>query len=182
MIAPVLIVPPAELLSLGLVKDHLRVEGSDEDFLIGEYAKAATAYLDGWRGILGRCILPQTWRITVAELSDTRLPFPDVQSAVVKYLDAAEIEQMLAPAAYQVVNDELGGRLVFDPDYDLPVVADREDAVRIEAVFGYPQDAVPTGIRVAALLLVAHWYQHREGQETTPAVDALLAPFRRVAA
>jgi uncharacterized phiE125 gp8 family phage protein len=180
MIAPVLVAPPAEFLPLGTIKDHLRVQGPDEDYLIGELAKSAMQYLDGWGGILGRCILPQTWRITVADLGDTVLPFPDVQSAVVKYLDAAEVEQTLSATAYRVGSDDQGGYLLFDPDVTLPAVADREDAVRIEAVFGYPSNAVPAGIRVAALMLIAHWYQNREGQGSPPAVDALIAPFRRV--
>lgn len=183
MTAPVLVTPPAApLVDLLLMKEHLRVTGTEEDFLIGELVKAAGQYLDGWGGILGRCILPQTWRVSVPAFADMALPFPDLQSAVVRYLDAAAAEQTLSAAAYRTGNDAAGGFILFDPAFALPAVADREDAVRIEAVFGFPATANIAGIRTAAQMIVAHWYDNRDGGSDIPAAaSALLAPFRRAA-
>lgn len=178
MIAPVLVQPPAaNLIDLRLVKEQLRVDDPAEDFLIGHLVAAALAHLDGWSGVLGRCIGAQTWRSFGVALTDMALPFPDVQSAVVKYLDAGGTEQVLSPAAYRIGNDSGGGYLTFEPDASLPAVADREDAVRVDAVYGYA--ALPAPILAAVLMMVAHWYDNRDGGQDMPAAaTALIAPFR----
>ncbi len=58
---PVVVVsPPAPLVGLDLLKQHLRVDGSDDDALITAYAAAAQGQIDGPAGWLGRAIGPQT--------------------------------------------------------------------------------------------------------------------------
>ncbi len=177
---PQLITPPAtELLTLPEAKQHLRVVHADEDGLITSLAAAAEAYLDGWAGILGRCIRRQTWQSVAPCFSrHMRLPFIDVVSAVVTYLDADEAEQTLPGASYRVINDHKSGVLIIADAAEIPATAAREDAVRIAAVYGYATP--PEAIKVAALMLVAQIYENREGGETLPkAAEALLRPFRR---
>lgn len=73
--------PTASVVSLEDMKEHLRVSHDDEDFLIQSLTDAAVSWLDGWDGALGRCIMPQTWRISPSDLvAGFRLP--DVSSAV----------------------------------------------------------------------------------------------------
>lgn len=176
---PTLLAPPAALLTLADAKAHLRVMSADEDGLITGLIGAAMQYLDGWAGILGRCILPQTWRVPLAGFTDQRLPFPDVQAVTVKYLDAALVTQTLSTSAYRFGTDNGGGYLVFDSAAALPDTADREDALWAEAEFGYPAGANLDGLRVAAKMLVAHWYEDREGTAgLPPAVASLITPFR----
>ena len=59
----------------------------------------------------------------------------------------------------------------------------RPAAITITAGYRTPAD-VPAAIRQAMLLLVAHWFDHRNAapdRSALPmAVDALLAPFRRM--
>lgn len=59
----------------------------------------------------------------------------------------------------------------------------RPAAITFTAGYGAPTD-VPAAIRQAMLLLVTQWYEHRQvtgtGTALPFAVDALLAPFRRV--
>lgn len=178
MLKPVRIVAPdATILSLDEAKAHLRIDHDHEDWQISDMIEAADAHLDGWAGVLGRCVRPQTWRYQVAALADTRLPFPDVQSAVVRYLDAAGVEQVLAAQNFRVMNDAGGGVLQLVEGVTQPTVFDRPDAVRIEAVYGFA--AMPPTIRMAAMLYVGHLYQQREGSGDPPAaVDALIAPLR----
>lgn len=184
MIAPVLITPPAALLTLTEVKAQLRIDGSHEDILLTGYIAAAAAWLDGWHGVLGRCILAQTWAIRAGALASMQLPFPDVVSAVVTYLDADGTTQVVAPADYRVRTVNGAGWLTFADGYLAPaLLAGRDDCVTVTAVFG--QAAAPAPLKVAALMMIAHWYQHREAAvagvtvATVPlAVDALIAPWR----
>lgn len=176
---PILVTPPDDLLSLDEAKLHLRVDSDDEDDLIAAYIAAAVAWMDGWQGILGRCILTQTWSFTTGALASMRLPFPDVQSAIVSYLDEAGEEQVVDPAGYRVRTIKGVGHLTFGDDFTAPaVLAGRDDAVTVSITCG--QAAAPAPLKVAALMLVAHWYRHREGgTDDIPApVKAVVAPFR----
>lgn len=56
----VVIVPPKPIVSLALAKQHLRVDGDDEDELITSYIATAQAAIDGPGGWLNRAIMPQT--------------------------------------------------------------------------------------------------------------------------
>jgi uncharacterized phiE125 gp8 family phage protein len=180
---PILIAPPAELLSLPEAKVHLRVDHDHEDLLIGGYIDAAVGWMDGWQGVLGRCILPQTWAIQVSSLANMALPFPDVRSAVVTYLDAAGVSQTVAPADYRVRTVSGRGHLVFADGFAAPaLMPGRDDAVTVTAVYG--MTTAPASLRVAAMMLVAHLYRNREavgpaGVAQVPmGVSALIAPFR----
>lgn len=67
--------PTAQVVSLQDMKEHLRVLHDDEDMLIQSLMDAAVSWMDGWDGVLGRCIMPQTWRISSADLvAGFRLP------------------------------------------------------------------------------------------------------------
>lgn len=178
MLKPVrTVAPTSAILSLDEAKGHLRVDHDSEDGQISDLIDAVDAYFDGWAGVLGRCIRPQTWIFRTQILEDTRLPFPDVQSAVVRYLDAAQVEQTLSPANYRLHNDDMGGLMELVSGAVQPSVFDRIDAVRIEAVYGMA--GVPAAIKQAALLYVGYLYQNREGGGEKPgAVDMLIAPFR----
>jgi hypothetical protein len=70
--------PQGELVSLGVLKDHLGVVGAHDDARIAALLAAAVAHLDGWRGALGRCILTQSWRVDYDDEGTHLLPFPDV--------------------------------------------------------------------------------------------------------
>lgn len=177
---PILLAPPAvALVSLADAKAHLRVTSADEDTLITGLIGAAMQYLDGWGGVLGRCIMRQTWRVPLSGFTDQRLPFPDVQAVAVKYLDAALATQTLSASTYRFGTDNGGGYLVFDSAAALPDTADREDAIWAEADFGYPAGANVAGLKAAALMLIGTWYEDREGARGyPPAVASLIAPFR----
>jgi uncharacterized phiE125 gp8 family phage protein len=183
MFDPILITPPAELLSLPEAKVHLRVDHDHEDLLIGGLIAAAVGWMDGWQGVLGRCILAQTWAVQAGALASMALPFPDVRSAVVTYLDAAGVSQTVAPADYRVRTVSGHGQLIFADGFaEPPLQAGRDDAVTVTAVYG--MHSAPAPLRVAAMMLVAHLYRNREAvgpagiAEVPMGVSALIAPFR----
>ena len=170
----VLVTPPAAPpITLAEVKAQARVAHDDEDLLIQQYIDAATAWLDGPAGILGRCLVTQTWRAELAAVTGPiRLPFPDT---------------VIGSA---VCTDAEGGELIhaFELQDQLPLLRPitglgRSAAITFTAGYGAPAE-VPAAIRQAMLLLVAHWYDHRDAapdrSALSMAVDALIAPFRRM--
>jgi hypothetical protein len=76
---PYLITPPAALpVTLAEMKLHLLVDGTDRDADIIAKQAESVAMLDAWSGVLGRCIMPQTWAVDVEGPGPHVLPFPDV--------------------------------------------------------------------------------------------------------
>jgi uncharacterized phiE125 gp8 family phage protein len=190
MYAPVLVTPPADLLDRAEVKMHLRVDGDDEDGLIDGLIGAATAYLDGYSGVLGRALLTQTWQVLADDFCRTmRLPMPASSIANIKSRNAAGQIATVASTSYDLRADTLGSYVRFKDGFSFPADLAETQAVTIDFVTGYGTvGQVPAAIRQAALLLVGHWYQNREavnvGNITSAlpfAVEALLAPFRRTA-
>lgn len=141
--------------------------------LVQHYIDAATAWLDGPTGILGRCLVTQTWRAELAAVTGPiRLPFPDTVIGSAVFTDAE------------------GGELIhaFELQDQRPLLRlrsglGRPAAITFTAGYGAPAD-VPAAIRQAMLLLVAHWFDHRNAAPVRSplpmTVDALLAPFRRM--
>lgn len=187
MFAPVRTVAPADTpVSLGEAKAHLRVEYNDEDPIITALIEAATAHLDGWTGIMGRCLVTQTWRADYAGFDDLRLPLWPVASVTsLTYRDATDTVATINAANYQVATDHQGAFIVAAPGFSWPVLSERLAPVSITAVYGDDVANVPGAIRAALLMMIGDLYVNREGAVSdrlrpNPVVDKLLAPFRRV--
>lgn len=190
MLRPVLVTPPAETpVSLAQVKAHLRIEPDDtsEDALLGALIAAAVSYLDGWTGILGKCLVTQSWAQTFRSFpcDPFRLALGPVQTITsVKYFDASNVQQTYPSGNYDKFTDALGTFLRLGAGFSWPGLYGRSDAVVVTYACGYGDaDAVPGAIKQAMLLLIGHWYQRREnvvdGQvsELPFAVSALLTPY-----
>jgi uncharacterized phiE125 gp8 family phage protein len=191
MHAPVLVTPPADTpVSLAEAKANCRVDAdnTDEDGLISSLISAATSMLDGYSGILGRCLVTQTWQVTADSFSRCiRLPFPATDVAI-EVRDSSGSTDVVSASDYSLLQDERGSYIRFNDDYSYPTDLAEVAAVSIELEAGYGDPAdVPAAIRQAILLLVAHWFANREavnvGNITSAlpfAVDALITPFRRI--
>ncbi len=60
------VTPPAVLpVTLEEAKNHLRVDFAEDDAAIETYLRAATEHYDGRDGLLGRCLITQTWRLSL---------------------------------------------------------------------------------------------------------------------
>ncbi len=183
---PVLVTAPATSpVSLAEAKAHLRVGHTDEDTTIQTYIDAATAHLDGWTGILGRCLVTQTWRqdMRAFPVGVLRLPFPNVQTASVAYTDAGGTIQ--AFSGFELIEDYFGAALALADGEVWPVSGDIQDAVRVTFACGYgAAAAVPSALKAAILLHVGTLYENRETltERLAPnmAYEALTAPYRRV--
>ncbi|MFQ6553400.1 phage head-tail connector protein [Aestuariibius insulae] len=184
MLVPQLVTPPAELpVSLEMAKEQAEIDFDDRDALIQAFIGAATAHLDGYSGILGRCLVSQEWRQDFACWGTLRLPFPDVSSVEVSYIDAAGVRQTIDTADYQIAA-EPGGPVVRFVRRSYPAVFYDDVApisVTFQAGYGTAED-VPWSLRVAILQHAAAMFEYRESLadriEPTGVYEMLIAPYR----
>lgn len=192
------IVPPQPIVTIDEAVAHLVEVPAEDRSYVESLVLAATAWIDGPSGWLGRTLGIQTLELTldgfVAEgcSDEILLPFePLIDVTSVSYADDGGSVVTLPPADYVVTSRGLRPA----DDGDWPSTDDVTEAVRIRYRAGYgkqdPSDAtklvndVPAPIKVAVMMLVAQWYRTREPVaigatvEALPfAVDALLSPYR----
>ena len=156
--------PVDQVVTLERAKQNMNVDSSYHDAKIGGLIAAATARLDGNRGLLGRCLMPQTWLGTMAGFPcyAIELPLPptiDVLS--IKYLGSGGIEQTLASDAYRLVAGGSGAaHIVPKQGISWPQTVCEPDAVRIEFRGGFAPSAPELEpVRVAILMMVEHWFE-----------------------
>jgi uncharacterized phiE125 gp8 family phage protein len=182
------VAPTTDIVTLDEAKLHLRVDHPDDDTLITALLATATSRLDGYGGILQRALITQTWKVETDSFADPlRLPIGDLLSLTsVKYRDGSDVQQTLASSVYGVYSDAIGPFITLKYNQVWPVVYDRRDAIEIIWTAGYGATAasVPAAIRQAALLMVGHWYEHRETvsdaslNEVPLSAKHLIEPFR----
>jgi uncharacterized phiE125 gp8 family phage protein len=180
-----LITAPASYpVTLAEAKAQCRVEGSDEDTLLGGLISAATDHVEQYTG---RAIVSQTWELVLDDFSNAMLipkgPVTAVSS--VKYIDTADVEQTVTDTNYTLDDASDPQWLVKASDYTWPTVAGGVNNVIIRFVCGYA--TVPPSIKHAILLLIAQWYDNRADATDRPliampnAVEALLTNYRSFA-
>ena len=188
--------PTAEPITLEQARLHLRLdaEGSPathpDDTLVEGLIKTAREYLDGDDGLLGRCLMTQTWELVMDQFPgcEIRVPLPPLQSITsVKYDDLDGVEQTIASSNYIVDNvaKNKPGWIVPIAAYAWPATLDRINGVRVRFVAGYGNAAqIPTPIIHAMYLWIGHLYGNREqvaptNMQAIPfGVEALLANYR----
>lgn len=202
-----LVTAPAELaLTLAETKAHLRVEdvANDEDALILALTRAAHEHLDGKDGWLGRALLTQTWDLVLDGFPGRRtraggysgpgfaadairVPLPPLISVTtLKYIDTAGDEQTWDAANYTVDIGSQPARIIPVYGVSWPAARAAVNSVTVRIVAGYgSRNAVPMTIKHAMLLLIGHWYEHREevlvgtiAQRLPSTVEALLMPYQ----
>lgn len=185
--APVMITPPAAMpVTVGEMKQHSRIDHNDDDDMVAGVIAAAVAHLDGWHGILGRCILAQTWAQSFDGFPAgdvLRLPFPDVSAVTITYRDAANVQQTLASSVYALAHDASGSVIRLADGATWPATFTRPDAVTVQMTAALGAQQLPA-VKVAILMLAAHWYQNREAvagpmAEMPLSVASLITPLRR---
>ena len=157
MIPPVLVTPPADPVGLVATAALRRAVGLDEsethdDVLLEELRAQAVARLDGWSGLLGRAILPQTWVQDFPAWGTLRLALPDVTEATTAAFDDAG-DPVAADSAV-LKHDALGSYVVASG----PAAA----GVRVTFTCAMPAHLLPS-VREAVALRVAMRYLDREG-------------------
>lgn len=179
--------PGAEPLSLGQVKQHLRIETTDEDALLSMIVQVAREHVET---ITGRFLMRQTIDLQMDGFSDPiRLVAPLVSVSSVKYIDAAGVTQTVSAADYVVVaptvRPEPRGFLHLALNKSWPTPAEIANCVTVRVVAGTtdPGD-VPAALRHAMLLMIGDLYENRGSQTpeqmrlvANPAAMALMGPW-----
>lgn len=177
--------PEKEPVTLEEVKQHIRVDYSEEDVLIKGLITAAREHCEVF---LRRAIVPQTWEMTFDSFPERiRLPRPPLQRVdSIIYRDETGTENRLDPTDYIVDTDEEPGVVLPAPGKNWPsFIPYPTNAVRVRFMAGYPPDEVPGKIKQAIKILVGTWYENREAyvvgarvSQVPFAVEALLWPDR----
>lgn len=183
-----LVTPPAEEpVSLSDAVEHLRVVG-EEDYA---YVQGLVTKARRWaEGVLDRQFVTATWKLWLDAFPKRALDSIELKKAplqsidAVRYIDTAGATQTWDAGQYQADLVSEPGRLRPLLGYTWPTTRSRQlHAVEIELTAGYGDAGdVPETIRHALLLLVGHWFAHREpvlvGTIVTPVpytVESLLA-------
>lgn len=167
------------------------VTHGEHDSFIADLIAAAVALLDGPLGYLGQAIDDQVWTVRCSpdEVDGTlKLPFgPVSEVTAIKTHDGTTLNTATLDD-FRISYSKFG--TVITPNSgSWPTMADREDALQVTfnagAASGGPVTAVPPTIKRAVLMLVAHWYRHREtvlvgsiSKEVEFGLQALLANER----
>lgn len=156
---PYLVTPPATLpVTVQAMRAHLRVAHDDDDADIAAKIAGAVGALDGWGGLLGRAIMPQTWAVDVTGPGPHVLPFPDV--SVVTVQDETPTTRL----------DALG-TVVTVPD----VAPDQ--AITIQFTCGLPAGRLATA-ETLVKLMVAQQFDQLAGAEFTASQACIDAHIR----
>jgi uncharacterized phiE125 gp8 family phage protein len=175
--------PTDAVVDLARAKQHLNVDSGHHDAKITDLVAAATTWLDGDRGVLGRCLMPQRWAATLPCFAcrAIELPLPPTIAVIsIAYLDIAGAQRTLSADDYRHVG---GGsdaaHIVLKSGRIWPQTACEPDAVRITFEAGYaPGSPEIEPLRRAILMMVERWYDSEGGDDVPSAVEALISNFR----
>lgn len=192
--------PDGYPVTLAEVKAHVRTEEfTDDDAALERLISEETDHLDGWQGILGKALKPQTWELSLDQFpcGAIQIPLgPLIEVTSVKYDDEDGNEQTVSPSDFVVDTVVDSGWVVPVVDFTWPRTLDRVNAVRVEFVAGYPDEedtssgaasgatitTVPASIRAAIILRVAARYEKRENdaEPENTAAERLQNPHRQL--
>ena len=130
--------PAAEPLTLAETKPDLRVDAdfTDDDSLITGLIFTARQQAEHRTG---RALVSQQWRYSVDAFpaDSLELPLPKLQSVQsVSYLDSNGTRQTLANTEYDVITDELVGRIIPAYGKSWPACRERPGSVRVDYTCG----------------------------------------------
>lgn len=182
-----LITPPAlEPVSLAEAKAHLRLTGTDDDDFVSALIVAARLQVET---AIRRVLVDQTWRIYRDDWPRdglVELPVGPIRSVVeVIVYDADGAPVTLSPTAWMLDAASAPARLKLlgtGPSPGRPL-----NGIEIDVVAGFGPSGleVPQPLRLAISMLVARWYENREGagfgivpSAVADAFEALVAPYR----
>ena len=186
----VLTSPPAqEPVSLADAKAHLRVDVTDDDALITRLITGARSELE--RG-LGRAFVTQSYTYFLDNWPRgfaVPLPVAPVQSIDQARIYALDDTFTILPVSSYLLDGQ-GSPPRLIRRGTLPWLAPQRPgngiAIDFTAGHGAQPTDVPAALRIATLILVAHWYEHRQLSEPGGAPGAglpemvrdLIAPYR----
>ena len=181
--------PAIEPVTIADAKAHMRIDNAAEDVLIGSLILTSRLHVEA---ALSVAMITQMWTLVLDRWpsGDTvEIPLSPLQAVpAVRVKNASGVGVVVPPTNYLVDIASRPPRLVWNqawrPD---PGVAVNGIEIDLTAGFGIGATSVPAPLKHAILLLVAHWYEHRDpvvigaSEARIPdAVTDLIAPFRKI--
>jgi uncharacterized phiE125 gp8 family phage protein len=189
MTAALLTGPALEPVSLAEAKAHLRLDADDDDQLVTAAIVAARLHVEA---ATRRALIAQSWRVYRDAWPRKRIV--TIPVAPLLAVDAVTVYDTngdpvtVDPDDYEVDTVAVPGRLVLVTP--VPAVVGRAvNGIEIDVTAGYGPSGVdvPSPLRQAIMMLVAHWYEHRgavghdlAAAATPHGFDALIAPYRMI--
>lgn len=161
--------PSGQPVTLQEARDFLAVTTTDADILINSVLLASVSHVEQQ---VRRAFMPQTWEVCYPSFPLDGEPMrpvfpPTISITSVSYFDLAGVSQTWNSSNYTSILFQ-GPRPspgVVRPNVGVayPSTYERDDAVTIRFVAGYVNpEQIPKQLRYAILMLMAHWYEHRE--------------------
>ena len=153
--------PIDEPISVAEAQAHLRVDSDDDAGLIQGLITAAREYCEETQG---RSYVTRTYEYTVEPVRSIDLPMPNhlTVESVTAILSDGTSEELTSGDDYEVyvqlASDQARVRMLNYPAETEALV------IEYTAGYGTPQD-VPQRIKQAMLMLIGHWYEHRQTAE-----------------
>lgn len=155
--------PSVEPVTLTEAKLHCKVDSTDDDTLLTALIVAARQQAEHQTG---RALVTQIWELSLDEfpVDSLEIPKPPLQTvASISYLDANGTRQTLANTEYQVIVDELLGRIVSAYGKSWPSCREVPGSVVVTFTAGYGlAAAVPESIKSWIKLAVNTLYNQRD--------------------
>ena len=163
-----------------MAKQHLRVDGTDDDILISSLITQAREYCEDYQK---KKYITQTLELVLDEfpnIIEFKACSPVQSVTSIKYIDENSVEQTIDPSNYIVDTDSFVARVV--PRSSWPMT-NGINSVRVRFVAGYGNEsAVPESVKWAMVLHMRTLYDDLKPEEQTKlekARDNLLG-MRRV--
>ena len=160
--------PTLKPVDLAYVKEHSKIDYTDEDTVLQGYLDAAIAYAEKYmgRGIMSQTVT-QTFNAWPASGCYLELALSPLFGATpinhIKYYDTDEAQQTLAITVYGVTAVNEPPLIFLKKDQSWPSLASRPEAIEVEFTAGYADAAsVPATIKQAICLLFAYFEAGRE--------------------
>lgn len=162
----VTVAPSTEPITVSDTKQAIKVDISDDDTLIGAYITAAREYVEG---VLDCSLITQTLqaKYDCFPYDHFVLPRSPMQSGTVTiaYVDANGGTNTITSSAndFRIDSSSIPGRVFPNYASSWPPARGDESSVTLTWTAGYGSASdVPTSIKQAMYLLVAHWYEMRQ--------------------
>ena len=181
--------PAIEPGTLSEAKAHLRIDGGAEDVLLTSLILTSRLHIEA---ALGLAMITQSWMLVLDRWpgdGSVDIPIAPLQAiTVVRVRNAAGNASVVAPTSYLVDLASKPPRLVWNTAAPpLPGRVANGIEIDVTAGFGASTASVPAPLKHAILMLVAHWYEHRDPVEIgsaavriPDAVNDLIQPFRKI--
>ena len=157
--------PATEPVTLAELKEHLRIDGTDQDSELTILLQAARENVEHQQK---RQLITATWALTMDAFpaGPIILPVPPLISVTsISYEDLAGDTQTWGASNYQVEITNERGSVTVEPNVTYPdTESGRRNAVTVTFTAGYgtSNSDVPETTRLAIMMLAAHWYENRE--------------------